>query len=624
MQCLSIKTIVSFFLLVPFFAAAQKSNEQIIADSSFGWMKIYHYQGQKNTRTVDDKVFSAAQLSLCDSFGNWMQASYVPKGCIGDIRKVIGPKLGLYNPWVRYAPQFYGTTSYTWSLYMKEGKPTPIQETEIPWGITANEIPGNTLTDLCTGGDYYFFMEEKNPFDAGTPQPVVDQYNIKTLPQFSKFYPLHSTASRYDRNAGFVDAVLLCSNNKLPFIQVTVGDLLNKAEKMIQQSHEDAQKDINEKNKGNQKSIDYYSGYENEKFKKALAALSRHKEKYKNSFAEPAMIARTFDYTDFSNNQDIFTRILLTEKEGNVLPSRYPVYKLAPGTMEMAKQDKPLWVRVTWNWSLADARMKHMHEAIINNFNFDYLYDFLFAPEKIKGIPYKPLHNPAAKEAEVVTQKSANARKAATDPTVFFFEDFSGNAVEQSPANWYSRINLLGNKTKVVTVAGLDGKWLEIKGHSGIIPDNLKKPLPENFEISFDVAVPKDIPWGAKAFEFYLGTDDHFVTNGKGVNIRLRAGFSGRPGEINIVPNFGNGFFEGDKMYYDVPGFSNNLSVNKVAVTLRKKGSSFEVLSNGVSLHVFSKAFPGNTVFRWLQISHASSDGDTQQYYFSNFNITRL
>ncbi len=603
---------------------AQITDEQKIADSSFGWMKIYNYKGVKTTRTVEDRVFSTAQLSLCDSFSNWIQASYIPKGCIGDVRRVIGPKSDVYHPQTKYQPQFYGTTSYTWSLSMENGKPKPIQETEIPWGITANEIPGNTITSLCTDGDYYFFMEEKSPFEAGTPQYIIDQYNIKTLPQFKKFHTIHSTASRYDRNAGFVEAVLLCKDNKLPFIQVTVGDLLNKCEKMIRRSHEEALKDINEKNKGNQKSIDYFTGYENEKYNKALATLAKHMERYKNNLNDAAMIARALDYTDFGNGQDIFTRILMNEKEAGTSIQRYPVYKLEAGTIEKAKQDKPLWVRVTWNWDIMDERMKHMHESIINNFNFDYLYNFIFYPEKVKGILYKPLHDPAVKAVVQETKKSGQANKAAADPSVFFFEDFSGTPEGQPPVNWFVRINSNGQKAKVTSVTGLDGKWLEIKGQSGLLPNQLKKPLPENFEISFDLAVPKDITWGTKAFEMYLGVDDHMTANGKSVNIRLRAGFSGRAGEMYVEPNLGNGYFGEIKSYYELPGFSNDKPVNKIAMQIKKKGASFQITGNGMPLAVFDKAIPDNTLFRWLQISQANSDTENQKYYFSNFKIRKL
>lgn len=601
--------------------SAQITSEQLIADSSFGWMKIYHYKGVKTSRTLNDKVFSPAQLSLCDSFSNWIQASYIPKGCIGDVRRMIGPGENIYNPTIKYQPQIYGTTSYTWSLSMENGKPKPIQETEIPWGITANEMPGNTITCLNSSGDNYFFMEEQSPFAIETPRSVIEQFNIKTLPQFKNFHTLHSTSSRYDRNAAIVEAVILCKDNKLPFIQVSIGELLNKCEKMIQQFHEDALKSISEKNNGNQKSIDYFNGYENEKYKKALAALAQHKEKYKNSLNEPAMIARTFDYTDFSNGQDIFTRVYLNEKDQSATPARFPVYKLPAGIKEQSRQDKPLWIRITWNWMLSDERTKHMHESIINNFNFDYLYNFIFAPEKVKGVPYKPLHNPAAVTAVVVTEKSGNAKKAANDPAVFYFEDFSSGAAGQTPANWYSPINDMGSKAKVVTVNGLDGKWLEIKGQSGITPNNLSKPLPADFDISFDIAVPKDIAWGSKAFEFYIGTAAKKEANGTGLGLRFRAGFGGRDGELQLNPNFGNGYFTENKTAFDLPGFSNDKPINKIAVRLKKTGQAFEIIVNGNSIAKYVKAFPDKTLFRWLQISQANSDAENQKYYFSNFKI---
>jgi hypothetical protein len=34
---------------------------------------------------------------------------------------------------------------------------------------------------------------------------------------------------------------------------------------------------------------------------------------------------------------------------------------------------------------------KRLHDAIIHHFNFEYLYNFAFAPEKVTGLPYAPL-----------------------------------------------------------------------------------------------------------------------------------------------------------------------------------------------------------------------------------------
>lgn len=618
------KYFTCLLLITSIIGHTQITDEQKITDSSFGWMSIYHYKGVKTSRTLNDKVFSPAQLSLCDSFSNWIQASYIPKGCIGDVRRMIGPGENIYNPTIKYQPQIYGATSYTWTLSMENGKPKPIQETEIPWGITANEIPGNLLKPISTGGDIYFFMEEAKVFEPGTPQKIVDQYNIKTLPQFKNYHTLHSTASRYDRNAGFVESVLLCKDNKLPFITVTVEDLISRCEMMINQSHEAALESIKEKNKGDQKSIDYFSNYENDNYKRALKNFAIFKDRYKSMGNQPAMLPSGFDYVDFYNGQDIFTRIKLDEKPISAPRDRYPVYKLSPGTKELSRQDKPLWIRVTWNWDIQDERMKHMHESIISNFNFDYLYNFIFYPEKVKGLAYKPLHDPSVKKAVQAAAISDNTKKAAADPAVFFFEDFSGTPEGQPPVNWFTRINSNGQKAKVTSVPGLDGKWLEIKGQTGLLPNLLKKPLPENFEISFDLAVPKDITWGTKSFEMYLGADDHYTINGKSVNIRLRAGFSGRDGEMYVEPNFGDGLFDGKKSYYEIPGFSNDKPVNKIAIRIRKKGTSFEIAGNGMPLAAFDKAFPDKTLFRWLQISQANSDTENQKYYFSNFKVVRF
>ncbi len=122
----------------------------------------------------------------------------------------------------------------------------------------------------------------------------------------------------------------------------------------------------------------------------------------------------------------------------------------------------------------------------------------------------------------------------------------------------------------------------------------------------------------------YLGVDDHMTANGRSVNIRMRAGFSGRAGEMNVVPNFGDGYFQDAKNYYELPGFSNDKPINKLQVRIKKKGQLFEIYSNGSLLTAINKAIPDKTVFRWLQLSQANSDAENQKYYFSNFKIVRL
>lgn len=601
---------------------SQKTNEQLIADSSFGWMKLYSFKGAKAPRTIGTRTFSIAQLSICDSFANWMQASYIPKGTIGDVRKVIMPEIGLYNKHQQFSPQGYGATSYTWSLYMKNGKPTPIQETEIPWGITANEVPGHAMENLCTNGDYYFFMEETDPFENGISKDISEKYDIKSLPQFKNFHTTHSTASRFDRNAAFVEAVLICKDNKLPFIQVTVADLLAKADYLIKTEHENKLKDIKEKNKDNQKSIDYFTQYENDNYQKALVAITKLKEKYRGHMTEWAFIPSKFGYIDFVNGYDIFTRTKV--EETSPAQKKFPVYKFAPGVVEQSKQDKPLWIRVTWYWLLSEERTRHMHESIINNFNFQYLYDFFYNSEKVKGKPYQPIHSPYTKEISAVREKSVAQKKAMQDNSVHFFEDFSTTPPGQKPSGWYSETNFQGSYTKVTTVLQEEGQWLEVKGQNGLIPNNLKKPLPQNFELSFDIAVPKDFTWGAKAFEVYLGTEGRYIENGKRILLRLKPGFSGRPGETSLHTNFGNEYPAGTNPYYEAPGFSNNKDINHIKITLTKQGEALTFFINGSTVASITKALPASTQFNWLQFTHSRSDASTEKYYITNIKITKL
>jgi hypothetical protein len=601
-------------------ARAQVSEQQQMEDSSYGWMKLYHFKGAKSPRTLGSRTFSIAQLSQCDSFANWIQASYIPKGTIGDVRKAIMPEIGLYNKHQLFAPQGWGATSYTWSLEMKNGKATPMQETEIPWGITANEVPGLSMKKLCTNGDYYFFMEEIDPFDAAASKETIDKYNIKTLPQFSSFYTQHSTASRYDRNAGIVDAVLLCKNNQLPFIKVTVGDLLDKAGKLIQDEHEKKLKDTREKNKDNQKSIDYFNGYENENYRKALITYDKHKEKYKSHLNEWAAIHSDFDYIDFTNGYDIFTRMQINE--GNSSLKLFPVYKFAPGIVEQSKQDKPLWIRVTWSWMLVDERTRHMHESIINNFNFQYLYDFFYDPEKVKGKAYAPLHSPYTKEAIVVTERSATAKKAATDNSIHFFEDFSSNPVGQKPAGWYSQTNAQGSYSKITGIPGEEGKWLELKGHNGLVPNSLKKPLPQNFTLSYDVVVPKDFTWGGKGLEMFIAKEKTAGNMENFIRLRIKPGFGGRAGAAELETKSPAAYTSGTK-YYELTGFSNDKMINRITVMIKKKDEMLELYVDKKLIATFNKALPGDIQFNALSFWHGRSDSETEKYFISNIKITK-
>jgi hypothetical protein len=72
---------------------------------------------------------------------------------------------------------------------------------------------------------------------------------------------------------------------------------------------------------------------------------------------------------------------------------RLQVYTFDAKSIAAAKTDTPQWVVVSWTAQLTDPASRHLHEAVIASFNFQYLHDCFFAPEKVQGQAYAPVSN---------------------------------------------------------------------------------------------------------------------------------------------------------------------------------------------------------------------------------------
>jgi hypothetical protein len=601
--------------------SAQLSSSSSIEDSVFGWYKVYHFKGAKESQKMGNRVYSTAQLSVCDSLANWIQASYIPKGGIGDVKKVIFPKENIYAPYTIGLPQGFGVTSYLWSMEWKKDKIVPIQETEIPWGIAANEVPGTSINMLSTEKQFYFFMEEGDPFYEGTSEEVRKKYEIKTLPQFRKYPTWHLKSSRYDRNAGIVDAVLLSKNNQIPFIPVSIGELLQKTGEMIQVKHELEKKKIIEKAQGNQRDIDYFTKYEDAKFEKAKTSVTKLMEKYKARLTEPAALHSNYDYIDLVNGYDMFTRSQIEESPGSV-PQVFPVYKLAPNTYELCKKDQPQWMLVTWSWTTSNASELYMHESIINNFNFDYVYNFFFDPEKIKGQPYQPLSSPNKKETVVISQASETSKKNTADKNIHFFEDFSTTSPGKKPTGWKSTTGTFGSTSVVTALDGLSGNWAVVSDYT-ITPNQLKNPLPQNFTLSYDLVVKQNFTWGAKGLTFQLSKETSPGNAESYLKIRVRPGYDGRGGETVVEANFASppGYLNSTK-WMDAPGFSNNKKNNQITVTIKKNQELLQVFIDKTKIAEYEKAIPAGLLFNAMSL-YSFNSGENDKFYISNIKITK-
>jgi hypothetical protein len=369
---------------------AQQIPMPSIKDSLLGWMKVYHFKGSKQSTRVDDKLYSANQLSLCDSFANWIQASYIPKGGLGDVKKAVSDKLGLYNQYTAGKPQSFGAYSktYTELKYNSAGKMEPYTNTHTWWGIYANGVPGDwPVRDICTPSQYYFTI----------PTAATQEYDeeIKKQLDISAYPCIKTYISFWVKNMGFgggKEVVILCKDNKLPFIKISMAEYLQLLENAIPVFYEAEKKRISEAEQGVQQRMAVSVKHLDEKIAGYKNCINKNREKYSGRMNEPAMTRPSPGLSDLGNGKDLFNGQDLTDPEPNA--PLYPIYKIDPGMAARCKEDKPQWVIISWSYYVHDVTEQQQHDAILNHFNFEYVYNFFFNPEKVKGQMYKPVRIP--------------------------------------------------------------------------------------------------------------------------------------------------------------------------------------------------------------------------------------
>lgn len=611
------KIFISCYLFAYVSAAfSQSIPHQSIEDSILGWIKVYNFKGVKAGIKVDDKVYSANQISICDSFANWMQASYLPKGGLGDVKKSVSEKLGLYNQHTASKPQSYGAyaNTYTFLKYNSSRKMVPENNLGIWWGINANRIPGDwPVRDICTPSQYYFTMP--------TAETEEDDDKIKKILDVSKNANIKSYISFWVKNMGFgggTENVILCKDNKSPFIKITKGEYLQALETAIPLFYAKEKKRISEAEGGNQQRMTFPLKQLDIKIEQFNTGLLRNREKYKNRLGDPALTSAQPGLSDLLNGRDVFTSQYLTDPEST--SDRYPVYKVDPAMAELCKKDKPQWILVSWDYYAYDQTEKQQHEAIINNFNFQYVYNFFFDAEKVKGQLYKPLRSPSVKEAIVVTEASEASKKNAADKNIHFFEDFSTNTVGKKPAGWRVQYGLDGGT--VENPEGLNGNWLLVTNNT-ITATQLKKPLPQNFTLTYDLSASQNFTWGAKGLTMQLSKETSPGNAESYLSLKLRPGFDGRDGQATIETKFpAPPGYSNESQWFDAPGFSNNKKNNRVTVTIKKKEEMLQVFIDNTKIAEYEKAIPAAHLFNTMSFS-SSNSGANDKFYISNIKITK-
>ncbi len=598
-------------LAVP--ARTQQISQKDAEDRVFGWMKIYDFKAATAPMTVDHRVYSTAQLSVANSFANWMQQSYVPVGGLGDIIRFASDKLNPYNQYTRSLPQSYGATAriYTDLKAGAGGKIELVSTGRFFWTVAANGVYGEAAVLLSTPEQYYFTLPKFSEQGTNYSDELEKAVDLSTHPVLGRF------PAYFERNSdtGNQKSLLLSKDNRLPFVKLTRGEYLDALGVAIAQFYEREQLRITKAEQGDKVQIARDMVSVDQRQAKRVTALAVAREKYKGRLQEVAEIESTSPDIALENRADAF----LGTGAGRL---RIPVYKVDPAMAALCKTGGPQWIVVTWSAQLNDPPIKKLHDAVISNFNFEYVYNYFFAPEKVKGQAYAPLHNPAATAPVATTAASASSKARAADPDVFFFDDFSTTPVGKAPIGWKSTLDDKGASSVVATIDGLEGHWATTTGYV-LTLGQLKTPLPADFTLTYDLVAASNYTWGARGMTFTLSKGAGGGALGSYISLKLRPGSGTGAGEAMLEAEFPRtqGYLSGSQ-WFTVPGFSSQTR-SAVAVMLVKQGEGLAVFLNKVKVFESAKAVPAGFLFDQLSLNQGGTFNANDKMFVGNLTIRK-
>jgi hypothetical protein len=580
-----------------------------VDDRVFGWMKVYNLGSATQPLTVDHRVYSTANLTVANNLRNWIQQSYVPAGGLGDVLQQVSDKMSPYNQYTKSLPPSYGAYAKIYFELKKPdaaGKIVPATDGHYFWSIRANAVYGEPAHLISTPEQYYFTIptHDERLTSPSEGEKAVDLSRHPVLGRFPSYY---ENGRKY---------FVIARDNRLPFVKLTKGEYLDALGAAIAYQYERERIRITEANQGDKVRIARDMVSEDERRAKRLAVIAVNRERYKSRLQEVAETTHVQPGIVIENEPDVFLG-------GGGSRSHIPIYKVDPALAGLAKTGAPQWIVVAWDSELHRPGHKRLHDAIVNNFDFEFLYNYFFAPEKVNGRSYAPLRNPAATAPAVTTEASASSKARAADPNVHFFEDFSTTPAGKTPVGWKSTLNREGASSTAVTIDGLAGHWATTSGFL-LTPSQLKVPLPADFTVTYDLVASANYTWGARGMTFKLSTGATANSpGGSFVSLTLRPGSGSRDGDAELEAQFpkAQGYLSGSK-YFKVPGFFDKTQ-SSVAVTIVKQGERLEVFLNKAKVFESDKAVPAGFLFNQLWVDHQGTFDANSRMYISNVSILK-
>lgn len=461
-----------------------------IEDIDIGWMKIHRFTSAPTAKQHGDRRYTAAQMEYRQQFVEWIQQSYTPRGCLGsagyylnalpDFSPTNGEMRNAINSQLQALPNLYGAQGRMYMFLKKDaaGKFVPQNNLSEYWRIEANQVQyiSEPVWFISSPEEYYFVLPDYKSHPKGYDADDRAASNLSDFdkhPNIAAYRHFYIPPKIISDDAQYV--VIMTKDNELPFEKVTIGEFFTQAEKQL----------------AYWQTIRPLSAEELAKAKKNLARL---KEKYQSKWNEVAELLISnaqmsqFNFVNASEGYDDF--FAYKEKYGkNGASATFPILKVKKEARERCKTGGPQWLVIRWTMGMPNqAYNQHLHESVLNNFNFEYAYNYFFNPDKVKGQPYKPLRSPLYREPVVVKDASEESKKNKADKNVVFYDDFSTNAIGKKPNGWRAELNA-GRTALVSKPDGLEGTWVELKGHE--IQLKLPGNFPQDFTLSYELAALK-------------------------------------------------------------------------------------------------------------------------------------
>jgi hypothetical protein len=613
MKQLFLTTACIFFYSISF---AQLTAEQRIQDSVIGWWSD-NYWG-RNWKTQTDPVGKKKEASL-NHIVEWMKKSYTPVGGLGTV--------------TRYLENGgYGVKFMVWNVSHKKewtdakGNFRPIAEENTKFYISVNKLFGAYPATFVNKPDLFVFTWQLDGY--GRPGDISDKDKRPA--------GIHPNAAKYITVRNEMQSIILAPDNKLPITPVTKGEFMQLADEALANKFAAA------------------NDFDKKAIKRIRKSIAQLKEKYKNSLQDAALLRNMqptmydFDYSD---------PFELSEYDKK-LKRYYPLYKLTAPALEKIKAAEPQWITVSLPFETLESgnQLHELYTAVTENINYDYIYNYFYNPEKIKNTVYKPA-NAEQLNARVAAYRNKYraggntvAANTTLPPGVHFMDNFSTGIIGKEPANWF--FNSYSKRCYVTSIKGEEGNWVELGYNTALSPTLLKKPLPQNFTLEFDVVT--DGGYTSRtggAVRLILNSrkttaEGTEVNGGNGTRVEVNI-TSGNEADydnnnyrgevrtkINTAPSENNqNYSEG---IYDVKPlreFTNKQT--KVHVAVKVKNNNLGIFINNKELTSSSGfklqydgackvcGLPAGTVFNSIFFTNTTNNADEVKVYISNIKISK-